>query len=73
MRSETIKKMKKEQKNGKKGIPRKKKHELKIRKGGSCKDKSMKGFHRRMTILIRQSCNQKDISENSRTLTNDSF
>ena len=34
----------------KRGIPRKKKHELKTRKGGSCKDKSMKGFHKRMTI-----------------------
>ena len=36
----------------KNGILRKKKHELKTRKGGSCKDKSMKGFHRRITILI---------------------
>ena len=35
----------------KKGIPRKEKHELKTRKGGSCKDKSMKGFHKRMMIL----------------------
>ena len=33
-----------------KGIPRKEKHELKTRRGGSCKDKSMKGFRRRMTI-----------------------
>ena len=34
----------------KKGIPRKEKHELKTRKGGSCKDKLMKGFHRGMAI-----------------------
>ena len=37
----------------KKGILRKNEHELKTRKGGPCKDKSMKGFHKRMTILTR--------------------
>ena len=44
---------KKNKKNGKRGIPRKEKHELKTRKGGLCKDKSMKGFHRRMAISTR--------------------
>ena len=33
-----------------KSIPRKEKHGLKTRKGGSCEDRSMKGFHRGMAI-----------------------
>ena len=37
-------------KKWKKGIPRKEKHELKTRKGGSCKDKSTKNFHKRIAI-----------------------
>ena len=95
----------------KKGIPRKVKHELKNPKGRFVqRDKSMKGFHRRMTISnekrasqekrsmswkpkravrakinqwrvsteewqfqLGQSCNQKDIPENSKTFTNGSL
>ena len=47
----------------KKGIPRKEKHELKTRKGGSCEGKSMKGFHRRMTISTRTKLQSRRYSE----------
>ena len=57
----------------KKGIPRKEKHGLKTRKGGPCKDKSIKGSTEEWRFRRGQSCNQDDILKDSKMLTSGSL
>ena len=68
-----MKQIKKKEQKMKKGIPRKEKHELKTRKGGSCKE-IKEGFPQKNGDFDwGQSCDQEGISENSTTFTKGSL